>query len=820
MYYLLDKKYDETFTINFIGQEEFAPGDTLKLTMPECVNGITGFDGYTDIRSGETESVYLDVYFRYKYSTDVDWSEPLPLDDLFTLEVCSRKCIILQLIYHRLDNGGDDSSITISLSNISINGTYTLTKSDSSLILTPDDPNQILEVGDYLKIFSIDDFEVISTSSYGNAFTIKYRFSQNNRLTWTEWEPLTKENISTVQWDMTRFVELQYLFEMNPDYKTPVKIYELLLYGDFQNVSANSLKLNIFGLKEGCINLAFPPAQPSEETSGINESTNTSNAKDPSSTTLSLLKEASEYQLRMNWLTNGLSCYSNPSTTSGGSVIDELSAENENNSSNFWNPYEFGKITEWHNMLAKQISDMLGMTIEYHLTDPDGNGIDKVIHEQQLFNIIDYKTIKALIPENQFQENQVSVNQFNLDLFDTFKIHILKDEFKNAFGINHRPSKEDILYFCQTNRMYIIKHTQIHKDVMNAGIYYDVVLEKYEQRSNVINRVEESKNRIEELTRNTTIDRLFGIEEEEEFRQIANKEQMKPKTFDLIRSVINPRTIINKENVYNGDIKVIESYYNLENVAHDENAIEYTKADNKLLKSDNRSFIFWFNFPNDYSEHKPISKTMIDGYDIDDNKYMLINNMSNDSGGYMSWFQTDSVYFMVNDTVYKMDVDVSTNVWYAVLINLDQRQRKIEMKLLRRNTQIDVILYQPDTYERLQLNMVDDAARIEYEMSVNGFRAVDNVETTSPEVNPSFIEEKVFTQTDIDPLEFEHDLDLRINGSVMKLSNIRVLNDLIREDYEEIILNQLIVKDAQHLILGDNANKKIQTTNYPNKQWR
>ena len=54
----------------------------------------------------------------------------------------------------------------------------------------------------------------------------------------------------------------------------------------------------------------------------------------------------------------------------------------------------------------------------------------------------------------------------------------------------------------------------------------------------------------------------------------------------------------------------------------------------------------------------------------------------------------------------------------------------------------------------------------------------------------------------------------------MKLSNIRVFNDLIRHEQQNIVLNELIVKDAQHLILADNATKKIFTTNYPNKNWK
>ena len=817
MYYNLDKKYDETFTMTFIGTEEFKPGDTLRLTMEECEKGLKYLNEYTHTVEGETESEYLKVFIRYKKKSDKDWSELIPIEDINTIDLCGNKCSLIELLYFRIDENGPNSGVTITLSNPSISGTFKYTKGDEFVVLKPSDPTQILETGDFLKIFSIDNFLIISTPTT-RSFTVKYRFSQDGQLSWTQWEPLTVENISTVNWDKTRFVELQYLFELRPGARN-VKIYEVILYGDFQNVSLNAQKLNLFGLKENCINLAFPPAAIGEQTSGINDNP-PFDSKSPDSTTMSLIRETSEYQLRMNWLTQGLSCYSNPATPGGLSVVDQLTIENQNNSAGFWNPYEFDKIVNWHDMLASQISNMLGMQVEYHLTDPDGNGIDKVVHEHQLFNIVDFKMIKVLVPENQFPDNQVVINQFNLDLFNTFTINILKSDFKRVFGVNRRPSQEDILFFCQTNRMYIVKHAQIHKDIMNSGIYYNVVLEKYEKRANVLNRIEESKDRIDQLTRNTTIDELFGFEEENDFKKIANKEQLKPKTFDLARSIVNPRTRIIKESVYNGDIEVIETFYDISNVAQEEFAVQYRKADNELKVSDNRSFIFWFNFPNDFDTGKAISKQMIAGYDVSTNEYVMINNMTETNFGYKVWYQKNKMYFSINENIFSMEVDILTNVWYALLINLDQRQRTLEMKLFRRNTAITVVLYQPNTYERLELDYDDDYQDIQYEINVNGFKPLDNIETTSSEVNPSFIEMGSFFTDNIQINNFKHDLNLRINGGKMKLTNIRIFDDLIRNEQQHIVLNENIVKDGQHLILVDNANEKLYTTNYPNKNWR
>jgi hypothetical protein len=819
MYYLLDKKNDETYTINFIGMEQFSIGNTLKLIMPECVKNITNILSYTDKVVGETTNVYLKKFFKYKTKSTDEWSEAYPIEQLTTMDLCSKKCLQIELIYYRIDEGGSYPGVNITLSNVSIGGEYKMTKSDSVLILSPDDPTQIYEIGDMMKIFSISSFDVISTAKYGTSFTMQYRFSQDNQRSWTKWEPLTIENITTAKWNKLRFVEIQYLFELASGYKNAIKIYDVILHGDFQNVTLNGEKLNKFGLKENCINLAFKPSEITEQTSGIKD-TSTTSTKTTDSTTQSLLTENSEYQLRMNFLTQGINCYSNPTITGGNTVLNQLAAENEANKANFWNPYEFEKIINFQNMLANQVSNILGMQVEYHYADPDRRGTDPVIHEYQLYNIVDYKMLKVIVPENQFPENNIIINQFNLDLFDTFKVNVMKDEYKNAFGIEKRPGQEDVLYFCQINRMFIVKHAQVHRNVMNSGIYYDLVLEKYEKRANVLNKMEESKARIEELTRNTTIDELFGIEEEGELRKIANKEQLKPKSFDFTRFVINSRTLINKESIYNGDMKIIESYYDFSNVAQTEQAVQYKKADNVLLKSDNRSFSFWFKLPNNYNEGKAINKKVIAGYDVSDNKYQFLNNISDSGLGYEIFFQGEYIFLALNNNVYKMKVDVSTNIWYSLVINIDQRQRKINMYLYRRDSQIDVVLFNLQSYEKLQLNMETDMADINYEMRVNNFKAVTNIENISSDSKPSLIEVNSFEIDDIEPTEFNHDFDLSVNGSKIYLTNLRVFSDVINNDFLTKIPNELIVTDAQYMILGDNANKKILTTNYQNKQWK
>lgn len=823
MYYLLDKKSDQTLSINFIGTEQFNVGDKLTLYMTEPIKGITSITSYNDNIIGETSSTYLKKFYQYKIGNAVEWSEMLPIESITSipnfLTVCKKKSFELRLLYFRMDDGGPNNSVVLSLSNISINGTFEYTSSDTQITLKPSSNTQIFEISDVLKIFRIDNYEIISSAKLNSSYTVKYRYSQDNKRTWSNWERLTLANISTAKIDKLRFVNLQYLFELNPGITSTVKIYDVVLYGDIQNVSANYLKMNKLGLKENCINLYSKSASVTTETSGINNNITEANGGD--STTQSLVKVNSEYQLHMNFLTQGLACYNSPNGDPNA-ILNSMNMQNQANSATQWNPYDTSKTVEWYNYLANTINSMLGFTIDYHRTDPDGKGIDKVMFEYQLFNIVDMKQIKVLVPENNFPDNSVVINQFNLDLFDTFKIAIMKDEFKKAFGVEFRPGKEDIIYFCQTNRMYIVKHAQIHKDVMNAGVYYDVVLEKYEKRANVLNRVEESKNKIEELTRNTTIDDLFGFEQKEQQDQISNKIQTKPKSFDYIRNNTHPKLNYYRKKIFNGmDSLMFESFYLLNDVPATENAIVYNITDNKVVSSDVRSFSFWFNIPNQYDKDSAITKRVFESYYPKDGlMFNLMDNMSVDGLGYKIWYQNNKIWFMINDKIFTLEYKLLTNMWNILIINFNQRNGEVSMKIYRRNTTIDVLLCHPKTYELITLDYDTEQSDIQYEINTNGFKPIDNNEKIVSTQDSDFVMMNSIKYTFNETYEFTHTDTLKIKGSNMYLTNIRILDDLILDGEEQIFLNQTIVKNEQNVILADNGEKQIKTTNIPNKNWR
>jgi hypothetical protein len=178
------------------------------------------------------------------------------------------------------------------------------------------------------------------------------------------------------------------------------------------------------------------------------------------------------------------------------------------------------------NLLQKLSNDsqmIFGHRVIYFATDPDKKGTDHIINEYQLYNVVCEGELKISVDGNQFPDSQIVMNQFDLNLFETFQVHVTKQQFKELFGPQRRPAKEDFLYFCDLNRMYSVDHAQQFRNFNNAAVYYKLVLKKYNKTANINFADNNIKTTVNNLTKNTTIDELFSPEISEQKEAIANK---------------------------------------------------------------------------------------------------------------------------------------------------------------------------------------------------------------------------------------------------------------------------------------------------------
>lgn len=591
------------------------------------------------------------------------------------------------------------------------------------------------------KVFRVDDVEIISSSPL-NGVEFKYRFSQDNSRTWSDWEYLTKENISTKRINPVRFFQIQYLIINNSG--ANVKIQDINLIGDFQNVSLDYQKTNLYGIRDCCQSYLLGTSNGAVDENG-NLIPNTTGVLDSQSCTT-------------------------------GNILKPLTSDEK---SKLFNPYQQNAAINLLNKLSNDAMEVFGWRVKYYVTDPDGKGIDFSLHEYQLFNIVCEEEIKVAVENNQFPDNQIVMNQFDLTLFDSFEIHITKESFKQAFGVQRRPSKEDLIYFCDINRMFIVDHAQQFRNFNNAAVYYKVVLKKYNKSSNVVPGSKAIEDKIKELTKNTTINELFGVENAQDKDAIANKPQLQPLTRDPIRLeykaeiikelIENSTTIVSKQHydfsglLFNGFIVVTQSVP----------AVLYRRIDSKLLESDNIGFYTWFNI-NNY---------------IQDETYNLFTNY--DSVNNLGWevnIKNDNILFKINNDSYTFSFtgsinsteDIYENVWYCYVLNVDQRNRKLDQYIYKRNVDID---------------SEDDAKFL-----------------------PSTVLELVYGDSQTySPNHFELEgIDAVIYASDMKMTNIRLFSEVIPKIEHNKILNQYVIADdSKYLIFADNANTKITLPYFP-----
>lgn len=693
-----------------------SPGDEYVANITNLTH-IDKFKSFELDYTGKIDNRYLDTYYRISRDGN-KWTQWLDLSSNITdfPPFTSTDTMYLDIRFVR---SGSSTIGSIKLLDFTINGSTDINIYNGETTIKMDDTNNsvVIKPPYIYKVFKIEDIEILSNGVIDTDFTVKYRFSQDYGRTVTEWESFTKENISTIRISPIRFFQIEYLVESSSD----VKIYDINLIGDFQNVTLDYKKTNLYGVREDCNCLKL----------GITGDPETFPSSD--STTKS-------------------------TTIGDDSVLPQMTTDDKNN---LFKPYQLDAATNLLNKLSSDSNEMFGHEVVYFLTDPDKKGTDYTFHEYQLFNYVCDGVIKASVENNQFPDNTGAINQFDLSLFDTFEIHIPKVDFKKVFGVDKRPSKEDFLWFCEINRMFTIEHSHAFRGFNNNSIYYKIMLKKYNQKSNVIGVNQTITDKVKELTRNSTIDELFGLENIQDKKSVANKDQFKPLTKDPIRSDII--AIISKEVIENAEIIISKTYYDLSSVkfgvTYSTTAVEYSNMKTHFKVSDNTSYTSWFN---------------INNYTVNDNYHLFNYYDDSNNIGFDININNNELVTTINEDTYTLSLDngLEEETWYASIINIDQRQRKISQYIYKRN--------------------VDD-------------------ESDASSLNSTKLKLVYSNELDMTPVEFIlEDISAKLLSGDMKITNIRMFIDIIPLDQHHKILNQSIIRDdSKYLLFADNANQRL-----------
>lgn len=703
------------------------------------LSNVTTFKSFTWSTTAATDNRYLNTY--YRVSPDgTNYTHWQNLNTNITnfppFDPARQMYIDIKFVRE-----GDSQIGDLRLINYELSGqTERKMIDDGSVASLSSSNNKIVIKPPYIyKVFKIIDFEIISKGDFSN-LSIKYRFSQDYGRTVSQWEPFTKENITTVRINPVRFFQIEYLLEYNGS--SGVNVYDINLIGDFQNVTLDGQKTNLYGVRENCTCLKLGIHD------GVFTGDNTSDAS------------GSPQPGGNATMLNSANC-DNPN------AIYRL---NDSDKSKLFNPYQQQQAVNLLNKISNDANYIFGHEVVYFLTDPDKKGIDYTFHEYQLMNYVCEELIKVSVENNQFPENTGAINQFDLSLFDSFEIHIPKEAFKLAFGVEKRPSKEDFLWFCEINRMFQVEHVQQFRSFNNNAIYWKVMLKKYSQKANVIAGNATIAEKVKQLTKNSTIDELFGIENIQDKKAVANKEQFNPLTKDTLRLEIKAK--INKELIENSVNIIAKTNYEFEDLEFGSEALNYRNMKTNYKVSDNIGFFCWFNIHN---------------YVVND-KYNFFNYYNEQTNlGYRIDLEADLIKFKVNTSEYAFALGatagntadgINESTWYCYLVNVNQRQRTIEHYLYKRNT-----------------NSEKDAA-----------------------ILSSTILKLVYKQvSDYQPEFFDlENQGASILSSDMKMTNIRLFEDVIPESDHNKILNMAILReDTKYLVFADNANTRLTLPSSP-----
>ena len=724
-------KFDITADIGSVGSTPVFNqiGDVYIVSFSNLKNNINKLTRFEYDTTDLTETRYLVQYYRISRNAN-KWTEWLDLKrDITNFPVIDAlDPLYLDIKWVR---AGASTTGVIRLLDYNISGTIerNVNDDDSTIVLEAGDSKIIVAPYIY-KVFRIDDIEIISGSGIEGAL-LKYRFSQDNSRTWSQWEFLTKENISTKRITPTRFFQIEYYIENNTS--SQIRIQDINIVGNFQNVSKDYFKSNLIGIRECC-------------QSNINGSYDSNG----------------NFMPNLNLSGGGIS--GSGDNCDSPSLNKSLSADEK---SLLYNPYNQNSAIELLKKLSNDTQEVFGHKVIYFVTDPDKNGQDYSLHEYSLYNIVCESEIKVSVEGNNFPDSQIVMNQFDLNLFDTMEAHITKQQFKEIFGPQRRPSKEDFLYFCNVNRMYQVDHAQQFRSFNNAAVYYKLILKKYTQKANVKAGTVDIKNKLDMLTQNSTVDELFGIENKLDKLAIANKEQFKPLTRDTIR--LNLIAKIDKELIENGSTIISKSNYDLSSIKFEEIGVEYLNLDPILKVSDNIGFQIWFNVNNYIIDEKYNMFSFYDnatslGWDV---------NLTNDV--ITTRFNSDTYSFELMSG--NSNIALEEETWYCYVLNFNQRSRKMEQYVYKRNVDDE-----------------EQAARL-----------------------TSTMLRKIYSKSeDIVPIEYQIEVTPKILGSDMKVTNIRLFTDVIPEDTHNKILGQSIIReDSKYLVFADNANTRLVLPKFP-----
>jgi len=262
-------------------------------------------------------------------------------------------------------------------------------------------------------------------------------------------------------------------------------------------------------------------------------------------------------------------------------------------------PYDVNRGVNLYQDLSKVVNTIFGHDVVYYSVQPNGRGKDVVLREYNLFDVVDEKCIKVVVPQNAFPTGEITFDSLDLQYNPDFEIHIDRKYFESFFGKGSQPRKRDIIYFPLINRIYQVDTTYLHRDFNNYPVYFKLKLNKYQIKRNTEFLDPAKETELHDYTVNTQD--LFGTETEIQQTDITKPQQYvvtsQRRSEDPTRSYIHKLLPIIEFDLNNNWTIVFNQYYDLDRLfVDDPNTLTPTSPPQKFVDEE-KVAVRWKSLP-------------------------------------------------------------------------------------------------------------------------------------------------------------------------------------------------------------------------------
>ena len=420
------------------------------------------------------------------------------------------------------------------------------------------------------------------------------------------------------------------------------------------------------------------------------------------------------------------------------------------NSQYTFNPYNVNQGINLYQDLSNMVNNMFGLDAVYYRVVPQRRSKDIVLKEWTVYNVDQEKCMKLVVPNNTFPDSKVTFNNFGIDFEQPFVVQVDKKYWEGFFGKGTMPQTRDVVYFPLQNRIYEIQSSYAYRDFMNQILYYKISLVKYQPKADTI-LSDEIANTLDNLT--ITTEELFGEEFSKQVERHTKPQQYVTITRDSdpIREVVLRAMPVNNYSFYNNWTLIFETYYDLLTPYNSSGVIEAVKyrPTVSMTSSQNRSFTCWFS-PQNNIKNTSSTRNLLTGRNESGIGVDIDLAFSTASSQLLLTLDAEVYSFVIQKTLV-------ADSWYALVVNWSSEFKQASVDVWETQVQTSQLL------------------RISHEV-------------------------KTLTA-------FEHttDFNYRLKTSPLFLTNIRLFDNMLEDEHQNLVLSQLIVKDSEKAIIIDNA---------------